>query len=149
MIEANSSEQVRKQVDKAAKRREPVSVLGRDIEFNRKILEMKRVNILVLNHKVGKDKLKERDSGLNQVLCKIARDNNIALAIDFNELRETDKKTRAKIISRMIQNIKLIKKYKNKLLIINKPQDRLSLAAFLRVLGADTKLASEASKIQN
>ncbi len=146
MIEAQSIEQARKLIDKAKKENKQVIVKGKDIEFNRKILEMRKVNILVLNHKIGRDKLKERDSGLNQVLCKIAKDNNITLAIDFNELKEEDKKQRAKIISRIIQNIKFIKKYKNKLEIINKPQDKLSLSAFLRILEADTKMASEVSQ---
>ncbi len=146
IIQASSSEEARKLIDKAKKENKQVIVKGRDIEFNRKIIEMRKVNVLVLNHKIGKDKLKERDSGLNQVLCKIAKENNITLAIDFSELLEVDKKQRAKILGRIIQNIKFIKKYKNKLEIINKPDDKLSLAAFLRVLGADTKLVSESSQ---
>ena len=146
MITTSNLEQVRKEIDKKLRAKEQVIVQGRDIEFNRKILEIKKVNILVLNHKIGKDKLKERDSGLNQVLCKIAKENSITLAIDFNELKEIDKKTRAKIMSRIIQNIKLIKKYKNKLIVINKPEDKLSLSALFRVLGADTKMASEISQ---
>jgi len=40
----------------------------------------------------------------------------------------------------------VIKKFKNALIFINKPKDKLSLSALLRVLGADTKLASEASE---
>ncbi len=146
MITAENSEQARREIEKKAKAGEKVIVRGRDAEFNRKILENKKVNILVLNHTKGKDMLKERDSGLNQVLCKIAKDNDIVLAIDFNELKIEDKKQRAKILSRIIQNIRLIKKHKNELIFINKPQDELSLSALLRVLGADTKLAKNASE---
>lgn len=148
MIQTVSLEEARKLIDKANKEGKEVVVLGKDIEFNRKILENKRVSVLVLNLKEGKDKLKERDSGLNQVLCKIAKDNNITLAIDFQELRSEDKKEKAKILARIIQNIKLIKKFKNKLVFINKPQDKQSLAALLRILGADTKLAKDASESQ-
>jgi len=145
-IIAKNTEEARKLIEKASKNKEKVIVLGRDIEFNRKILENKRVNILILNHKIGKDKLKERDAGLNQVLCKIARDNSITLAIDFNEIISSEKKERAKILGRIKQNIKLIKKYKNKLMLINSPEDKLSLSALFRILGADTKLASDVSK---
>jgi len=145
-IIAKNSEEARNAIEKASKNKEKVIVLGRDIEFNRKILENKRVNVLILNHKIGRDKLKERDSGLNQVLCNIARDNNIAFAIDFNEIITSDKKQRAKILSRINQNIKLIKKFKNKLIVINQPEDKLSLSALFRILGADTKLASGLSQ---
>jgi len=145
-IIAKNAEEARKMIEKASKNKEKVIVLGRDIEFNRKILENRKVNVLILNHKIGKDKLKERDSGLNQVLCKIARDNSITFAIDFKDITTTDKRQRAKILGRIKQNIKLIKKFKNKLIVINKPEDKLSLSALFRILGADTKLASDINK---
>lgn len=142
IIEKENWEEARREIEKAKLGK--IVVKGKDIEFNRKALENKKVSMLVLKHKSGKDRLKERDSGLNQVLCKIAHENNITLAIDFREIEQAEAKERARILSRIIQNIKLIKKYKNNLRIINKPQDKLSLSALLRVLGADTKTASEA-----
>jgi len=145
-IIAKNAEEARKEIEKASKNKEKVIVLGRDIEFNRKILENKRVNILILNHKIGKDKLKERDAGLNQVLCKIAKDNSITFAIDFNEIKTENKKEKAKILGRIKQNIKLIKKFKNKVIVINQPEDKLSLSALFRILGADTKMASDINK---
>ena len=97
-ISGKNTEEARKLIEKKSKNKEKVIVQGKDIEFNRKILENKKVNMLILNHKIGKDKLKERDSGLNQVLCKIARNNNITLAIDFSEIRTDSKKEKAKIL---------------------------------------------------
>src|SRR3989344_8293131 len=95
-------------------------VQGKDISFNRKQLENKATGLLVLSHKDKKDKLKQRDSGLNHVLAKIAKDNSITLATDLQELtEEKDKKNKATILSRIIQNIKLIKKYKNKFKLLN------------------------------
>ena len=141
-------EQLRRQVDQKAKNKEPVVVRGKDIEFNRKVLEMKKVNTLILSHKNKKDKLKERDSGLNQVLCKLARDNNITLALDFTEILIENKLEKAKMLARLKQNIKLIKKFKNNLAVINKPKDSISLASLFRVLGSSTQLASQASKNQ-
>jgi len=145
MIISESINEVRKQADKLAKNKEKIAVLGRDIEFNRKILEMKKVNVLGLQHKSGKDKLKQRDSGLNEILCEIARKNNIILTIDFSEFQVEDKKLQGKMIGRLIQNLKLMKKAGNKIEILNKPDDKKSLQAFLLVLGADSKLASELS----
>jgi RNase P/RNase MRP subunit p30 len=140
---SGSMEEIRKQADKLKKENKKVIVLARDIEFNRKILEMKKVNALVLQHKLGKDKLKQRDSGLNQVLCEIARKNNITLAIDFSEILASEGREKAKVLSRIMQNLKLARKYKNKLVILNKPRDSRSLQSLFLVLGADTKLASQ------
>jgi len=145
IIHATTAEEARRLIERQGNA-EKIMVLGREIGFNRKILETKKVSVLVLSHKEGKDSLKQRNSGLNQVLCKIAKENSISLAIDFHELQEPDKRVRAKILSRIIQNIKLAKKHKNNLIILNKPKDKLSLSAFLCILGADTKLAKIASE---
>jgi len=118
-------------------------IQGKDISFNRKILENKSTEMLILQHKTGKDKLKQRDSGLNQVLCQIAKDNSIILAIDFQELvQEKDKKTRALILSRILQNIKLIKKYKNQFKLINTGSKNQAFSLLL-TLGLPTKQAKE------
>lgn len=156
IINTNNLHEARKQIDKLKKENKKVIVQGRDIEFNRKILEIKKVNMLVLQSKEGRDKLKQRDSGLNHVLCNIAKENNIALAIDFNEFLEKGEsslenrrlsgKERAKILGRIMQNIRLAKKSKNTLKLLNKPRDLLSLGALFRILGADTKMASELTK---
>ena len=146
MIQGNV-EEVRREIDRIRVRNkeEKNVVLGRDIEFNRKILEMKKVNVLVLQHKIGRDKLKERDSGLNQVLCNIARDNGIVIGIDFSEFEVEDKKEKAKRLSRLVQNIRLLKKFRNKVEIINSPNDKLSLSALFRTLGASSQFASALS----
>lgn len=147
IIDRDKVEEVRKEIDKIKTRNkdETIEVRGKDIEFNRKILEMKKVDSLILSHSVGKDKLKQRDSGLNEVLCNIARKNNVTLAIDWNEFEVEDKKEKAVRLGRLIQNIKLIKKHENKIKMINNPEDKLSLQALFKVLGSDTKLASEVS----
>jgi len=142
-ILSGSLEEIRKKADKLKKENKLVIVQGKDIEFNRKILEIKKINILILQHKTGKDKLKQRDSGLNEILCEIARKNNITLAIDFSEMLESEGKERAKMLGRLIQNLKLMKKAGNKIEILNKPEDKKSLQAFLLVLGVDTYLASK------
>jgi RNase P/RNase MRP subunit p30 len=118
-------------------------VQGKDIEFNRKALESRKTKILTLSHTNKKDKLKQRDSGLNQVLCKIARDNNIILAIDMNELKVENKKTKALILSRIMQNIKLIKKYKNNFKLINYSNKEQAFS-FLISLGMPTDMAKKA-----
>ncbi len=119
-------------------------IQARDIAFNRKALESKTTGMLVLGHKPGKERLKQRESGLNHVLCKIARDNSIILAFDMQELiREKDKKTKAEILSRMLQNIKLIKKFKNKFRLLNTGNKHQAFS-FLLTLGLPTNMAKQA-----
>jgi len=117
---------------------------GRNISFNRKLLEDKKTKELILNHKIGKSRLKQEDSGLNQVLCKIAKKNKVTLIFDLNELKKAkEKKQKAELLAKMLQNIKLIKKYKNKFRLINFKNKKQGFS-FLITLGLPTNLAKKA-----
>lgn len=143
-INTNSSEEARKLIEKANKEGKKVIVAGKSIDFNRIILENKKVNMLILSHENKKDKLKQRDSGLNHVLCKLAKSNNIVLAFDINELKQHEnKKNKALILARMLQNIKLIKKAKNKFKLLNFNSKHQAFS-FLISLGLPTNMAKEA-----
>lgn len=76
IISTENLTEIRNQIQKIKKTnpKEIIIVKARDEEFNRKVLEIKGVNILLSPemHK-GKDKLKQRDSGLNEFLCKLAK----------------------------------------------------------------------------
>jgi len=63
-----------------------------------------------------RDKLHYRFSGLNQVLCKAAIRKNIVIGFSFSEILHSEPKRRAILLGRMIQNIKLCRKYKVKTL---------------------------------
>jgi RNase P/RNase MRP subunit p30 len=133
-------DKVRREIDKLAGKNAVVQ--GNKIEFNRLMLENKKVKALVLQHKGQKDSLKERGSGLNQVLCKIARDSGKIIFIDFKEIIEAEGIEKAKILGRLMQNIMLLQKYNVKTGIINKSgRDNYDLFSFLLTLGANTKFA--------
>jgi RNase P/RNase MRP subunit p30 len=89
-------------------------VLGTTNVVNRIALENKRVFAL-LNPEYGREKdyLDSRDSGLNQVLCKIARDFNKKILISIDLLRDE------KNLGRVLQNFKLCKKFGNEIQIVN------------------------------
>lgn len=144
MINSENLEEVKKSIEELSKEGKKIIVQGKDISFNRIILENKKVNFLVLNHKNKKDKLKQQDSGLNHVLCNIARENNIAFIFDFSEILNSRGKERALILARWMQNIDLMKKAKNKIKIINQEgRDARDLFAFLLTLGMKTDTAKE------
>lgn len=144
MINTLNTNEARKLIELESKKGQ-VTVKGNNIDFNRIILENKKVNFLILDHTNKKDKLKQQDSSLNEVLCNLAKKNNITFLIDLNEILSAEKIERAKILSRIEQNIMLIKKSKCKLKLINaENHDKKNLFAFLLSLGADTKLAENA-----
>lgn len=91
-----------------------IAVLGRDDEFNRRALETLKINYLVSPELTEqKDSLKQRASGLNHVIAKIAKDKNIVIVEGINFiLLQLDKKPKARLISRIIQNIKICRKAK-------------------------------------
>lgn len=99
---------------KAKNKQIKIAVLGRDDEFNRRALETLKINYLVspeLNDQ--KDSLKQRASGMNHVTAKIAAGKKIVIIEGINFiLSQSDKKSKARLISRIIQNIKIYRKAK-------------------------------------
>tara|TARA_Y100000310_G_scaffold193072_1_gene193030 strand:+ start:647 stop:1156 length:510 start_codon:yes stop_codon:yes gene_type:complete len=94
------------------KQRKPVVVLGGDEDINRAAVECKNVDVLLCPERNRKgDGLHQRRSGLNQVLCKLARKNKVAIGFSFNLVLSAKGKERAKIIGRMRQNVRLCRKY--------------------------------------
>ena len=142
-------EEARKAIDKEYGKG-VIAVKGGDNEFNRKVLENKKVDILLSPERGGrKDRLKQGDSGLNHVLCRIARQNNIAIGIDFKEMldkkEDEGKKQLAEHLRRIMQNIRLCKKAKTNMILMNKSgRDDYDLRAFLSTLGMPTDMAKRA-----
>jgi len=144
MINTSNLNQARKEIHKLKKENKQIIVKAQDNEFNRKIIEIKDVDVLIspeINNR--KDSLKQRDSGLNEVLCKIASKNNIAIGIDLNEIKRKPKKEKAVILSRIMQNIRLCKKTKTRILLFPK-QKKQDILGFFVSLKASTEQAKKA-----
>jgi len=121
IIDTNNLNEARKQIQKLKKEGKEIIVKAQDNEFNRKILENKDVDVF-LSPEIHnrKDFLKQRDSGLNEIICKLAKKNNIRIGIDIEKLKKLNKKEKAKALARIIQNIRLCKKTKTKIGIFQK-----------------------------
>ena len=99
-----------------------------DDELNRKLIEKEPLDILLLNQKNRKDFSKQRNSGLNQVMVKIAKKNNIQIGINLDEIIESEKIIKSKIIARIKQNILLCNKNKVQMqFIISNPKNKRNL----------------------
>jgi RNase P/RNase MRP subunit p30 len=109
---------------------------------NRCLLENKSIDLLFdLENHSHKDFLHHRNSGLNQVFCAIANKSRTIILMDFNTVLKSDRIHCARIMGRMMQNVRLCKKYKVDLAIASfaaephEMRDLNDLAAFGRILG--------------
>jgi len=86
IIKETNFERVRNQI-KSNPNKIIIFQASTDEELNRKVLEKIKINIFLSPETTEKkDKLKQRNSGLNQVLCKIAKQNNVTIGINLREL---------------------------------------------------------------
>jgi RNase P/RNase MRP subunit p30 len=96
---------------KDSKSKSKIAILGRDDGFNRRAVETLKIDYLVSPERgEKKDTLKQRDSGINHVVAKEAKEKNIVVVVDFDEISKLDKKQRALRISRVIQNVRICRK---------------------------------------
>jgi len=116
-----------------------------DDELNRKILEKEEINVLLLNQEKRKDFQKQRNSGLNQVLAKIAKKKNILIGINLDELINSNEREKSAVIARIKQNVKICSKNKVKMKFVSKSSKRnlLDLQALGLVLGMPTWMTKE------
>ena len=116
-----------------------------DDELNRKILEKEEVQILLLNQEGRKDFQKQRNSGFNHVLAKLAKKKNVIIGINLDEIINSEEKQKAVILARVMQNIKICNKNKLKMKFIQKNQRRdiFDLKSLGLVLGMSTIMIKE------
>lgn len=124
------------------KKKDLIIVQGGDEKINRAALEDKKVDILLCPEKNSRrDLMFSRRSGLNQVLCKLAAKNDVAIGFDFSYLLNSSGKERAKILGRMKQNVRFCKKYKVKMVFSSFARTKYELRStdflktFQRILG--------------
>ncbi len=116
-----------------------------DEEVSRKVLEKEDISVFLINQAGRKDFQKQRDSGFNHVMAKLARKKEVVIGINLDELIKASEKEKAAIIARIKQNIKICNKNKLKMKFVYKNQKRNSydLAALGLVLGMPTDMLKD------
>ena len=118
-----------------------------DDELNRKVLEKEKIDVLLLNQTQRKDKFKQRNSGLNQILTKLAKKKNITIGINLDEIIESKGENKKDILARIKQNIRLCNKHKVKMNFIalekKNKRDIYDLKSLGLVLGMPTWMIKE------
>ncbi|MFA7707617.1 MAG: hypothetical protein WCX73_01590 [Candidatus Pacearchaeota archaeon] len=151
IINTANLNEARKQIIKLKKENplQQTIIRAQDHEFNRKIFENKDVNIVIgLENHNRKDYLKQRDSGLNEILAKLAKNNNIKIGIDLSEIKKQSPKQKAIILARIKQNIELCKRTNTQIIIINNYSSQ-EIMSFMLCLGANTEQAKSAYSKNN
>lgn len=142
IIRENNFDKARKQIKENAGKK---IIFSGDDETNRKILEKENIEILLLNQSGKKDFHKQRNSGLNHVLAKIAKKKKITIGINLDEIINSNEKEKAIILARIMQNIKICNKNKLKMKFIyeNNKRDIFDLKSLGLVLGMPTWMIKE------
>jgi len=118
-------------------------VRGGDLRMNREAVETAEVDILT-HPEFGR-----QDSGLNHVMMKLAKKNNVAIELNFRNILLESKNSRSKLLAKIQTNIKLAKKFKTPIILcsgavshfeMRDPQIMISMAS---QLGLDIKEAKD------
>ena len=146
LIQESNFEKARKAINQSKEKN--IIFSNDDDELNRKVLEKLKINILLLNQSKRKDFQKQRNSGLNHVLAKIAKKNNIVIGINLDEIIKAKSKQKSEILARVKQNIKLCNKNKLKMKFISQENKRniYDLKSLGLVLGMPTWMVSNFTK---
>ena len=146
IIRAKTFEQARKQIRDFKKQnpKKEIGFVSEDDNLNRKILEKEPIDFLVILQSNRKDRQKQRDSGFNQVLAKIAKKNKVKIGICLDEILSTEAKQKAEILARVKQNIELCKKNKIQMKFCGlNNRNKYDLKSLGLVLGMSTAMTSK------
>ncbi len=142
IINEENFEKARKQIRTAKEKNKEIIFTSNNDELNRKILEKEKIDILLLNLECRKDKQKQRNSGFNHVLAKLAKNGNVKIGINLDEIIKNNGMNKAQILARLKQNIKLCNKNKIQMTFISQKEenirDKRDLASLGLVLGMPT-----------
>jgi len=142
MINTKNINEARKQIQKLKKEKKKIIVQAQESEFNRKIIENKDVDIFLDPHiHKRKSPLKQKDSGLNEILCKIAKKNNIKIGLTLSKIKSS--KNKSIVLARVMQNIRLCKKTGTEIILLGR-YDKKDAFSFLLSLGCSTSQAKKA-----
>ena len=118
-------------------------------EKNRAVIESKKTDIIFnLENQPRQDFLHHRNSGLNHILAKLASENNTAIGFSFSNIL-AEKKRRARLFGRLMQNIQLCKKFGTKMVLASfasKPYQMRAahdLEAFAKTISMTPKEAKQ------
>jgi ribonuclease P/MRP protein subunit RPP1 len=143
-IETSHPDQMQKLARKARKAVEVILVHGGNIEVNRAACETPEIDVL------AHPELGRNDGGIDMVMAKLAKKNHVAIEFNMRNVLISNRKTRADVFASMLENAKLVRKYKPPFVLTSGAVDPYDLRApsellsFARLLGLNPKYAKAA-----
>ena len=110
-IKSTNPSEIRKIVRKYRNKSSCISVLGGNLKVNRTCLENIQVDVL------SKPYFKRYDSGLNHILAKEAKENNVAIELVFSDILKMYLSHRSKVLSNFRDIYRLYRKYEFPLIL--------------------------------
>lgn len=126
------------------------TIIVESSEIDRQMFESKRVSMIFNLENQKRDSMHYRNSGLNQVLCKLANKNNIKIGVALSNLLRAEDMLLSQLLGRIMQNIVLCRKYKVDIALasfahvpyeMRAPRDIISLGICLGMHQSDAKRA--------
>ena len=143
MINTPNFEEAKDLIKKQGAINKKIIVVAQTPEFNRKILEYGKFDTLLsVENSAKKSSLRQLDSGLNEVLAKIALKNGISIGINLLELKKLEKRERAIRLTKIRQNMDICEKTHTEISLLNYHNKKNALS-FLLSLGLSSKKAKK------
>lgn len=138
--------QLRDKIKKAKEKKLLAVVKPLDEEQLRVVLEKTEADLISGSELINyKDSLHYPKGGLDQILCRIAREKEKIIGFSFNDILQAGPLARSQIIRRIIFNIRLCRKYQVRMFFGNfsetvwEMRSEPDLLAFWQVLGGQGK----------
>ena len=149
ILQEKNFDKLRKAIKQCKLENKVPKVLIEDDELARKLLEHEKNIVFIPMLKNRKDKLYQRNSGMNHILVELAKKNGISIGIFLDEIIQANRNEKGKIISRVKQNIALCKKKKISMQWISEKnqhhRNKQELQALGVVLGMNTEIAKNSA----
>ncbi len=136
-----------KNINEASKHSGFLAVKSSDKD--RFFIESKKVRMIYgLEESYARDYLHQRKSGLNHIMCELARKNGVTIGFSYGSLLEKDTAASSLLMGRMMQNIALCQKYNVRTMIgsfsenpfgMRAPHDVKSLFALMGMRSGKTQ----------
>ncbi len=107
LINSQDIGEIKRLVDKFRSKVELVFVRGGNTELNRYLFDIPKID--VVSGVSG--------GSLDYVMCRLAKENNIAIEFSFTDVLHSYSKTRSRVFSNFLKNAKIIRKYKSPFVI--------------------------------
>lgn len=149
LVYEKTFEKARNTIAKALKKnpKQKITFTSEDDELNRKILEKlgEQIDALLIIQSDRKDFMKQRNSGFNHVMAKVAKKNKVVIGICLDEIITKKEKEMAEILARVRQNIKICNKNKLRMKFVESEYSRniYDLKALGIVLGMPSTMVKQ------